>query len=354
MSVSTAGLQPAGPGRADPATLLRIYRVAVVTRAVDERLWILSRQGHVSFVLTGRGHEIAQVASTCALRPGFDSAWPYYRDLGVALALGVHPYEIMLSTMARAADPHNGGRQLNAHFSSPELRLGSVSSEIAAHLPHAVGAAWAAEVRGEGAVAVCWFGEGASSEGATHEAINLAAIHRLPVVFICENNRYAISVPLDQQVAGGSVAARGSGYGIPGQTVDGCDAAAVLAATTAVVDRARAGHGPSLLELDVPRMTPHSSQDDDAYRSEAERSAAIERDPLPRLRGELFELGALDPEADRRIWAEARDFISRCADAALEQPYPDPERRRRWLYAGDPPHQYHLDPRLEAWPGVWS
>src|SRR5579864_6865233 len=128
----------------DNQLLLRIYRVVLATRAVDERLWILSRQGRVSFVLTARGHEVAQVASVAAMRRGHDSAWPYYRDMGVGLALGVSPYEVFLGALARADDPHSGGRQLTAHLSSPSLRIGSISSEVAAHIPHAVGAAYAA------------------------------------------------------------------------------------------------------------------------------------------------------------------------------------------------------------------
>ena len=145
---------------------------------------MLSRQGRAGFVLTARGHEVAQVASALAVRIGVDSAWLYYRDLGVGLTLGVTPYEIFLGALAKATDPHSGGRQLTAHFSSRELRIGSISSEVGAHLPHAVGAAYAARVLGQDSVAVCWFGDGASSEGATHEAMNIAAVHRLPVVFI--------------------------------------------------------------------------------------------------------------------------------------------------------------------------
>jgi 2-oxoisovalerate dehydrogenase E1 component alpha subunit len=343
-----------GANGTDHRLLGRIYRVAVTCRALDERFWILSRQGLASFVLTARGHEVAQVASAAVARRGHDSAWPYYRDMAVGLALGVHPYEFFLAALGRAADPHSGGRQLNAHLSSPRLRIGSVSSAIAAHIPHAVGAAYAARVLGQDAVALCWFGEGASSEGATHEAMNLAAIHRLPVVFLCENNGYAISVPLRLQVAGESVAARAAAYGLPGQSVDGTYAAASLAATRAAVARARAGEGPSVVEFAVPRMSPHSSQDDDAYRTAAQRSAAEERDPLPRLRAELMELGLLDRRADERLWESARELALRSADAAQARPQPPPDRRRRWLFAGDPPHEYELDPSLEPWSGVFD
>src|SRR5215212_10326198 len=181
------------------------------------------------------------------------------------------------------------------HLSSPRLRLGSVSSEIAAHLPHAVGAAYAAQVLGEDRVAVAWFGDGATSEGGTHEAMNLAGIHKLPVVFFCENNGLAISVPHELTMPVRTFAERASAYGMPGITVDGTDALAVYRATRQAVERARAGQGPSVVEALVPRITSHSSQDDDSYRTEAERAAAEARDPLPRLREELMEYGLLQP-----------------------------------------------------------
>jgi 2-oxoisovalerate dehydrogenase E1 component alpha subunit len=320
------------------ARLLRIFRVSLMTRAVDERLWIQSRQGRAGFVLTGRGHEIAQVASAAALQQGHDSAWPYYRDLGVGLALGVSPYEVFLGAMARADDPHTGGRQLTAHFSSPGLRIGSVSSEVAAHVPHAVGAAYAARVRGEDAVAVCWFGDGAASEGATHEAMNLAGVHRLPVVFICENNGWAISVPARLQMPVASVAERAQAYGIPGATIDGTDAQAVFDASRQAVERASCGNGPSLLEVRVFRMTPHSSQDDDAYRTRDEVRAAVSADPLPRLQSTLIDRGVLTEQSAGDLGASITAAVLRDQERALRQPDPEPSRARQWLYAGDAPH----------------
>jgi 2-oxoisovalerate dehydrogenase E1 component alpha subunit len=234
-------------GRDQRTALLDVYRLAQLTRAMDERLWAFSRQGRAGFVLTGRGHEVAQIASARALRVGHDSAWPYYRDLGVGIALGVTPYEVFLGALARADDPHSGGRQLTGHLSSRTLRIGSVSSEVGAHVPHAVGAAYAERVLGGDAVAVCWFGDGAASEGAVHEAMNLAAVQRLPVVFVCENNGWAISVPLELQMAVGSVADRAATYGMPGSSIDGTDARAVLDASRDAVERARRGDGPSLV-----------------------------------------------------------------------------------------------------------
>ena len=324
--------------------LLRIYRVVVTTRIVDERLWMLARQGRSSFVLTGRGHEVAQVASAAPMRPRYDSAWPYYRDMGVALALGVTPYEIFLGAMGRATDPHTGGRQLTMHLASPDKLLGSISSAIAAHIPHAVGAAYAAWVRETDRVALCWFGDGAASEGATHEAMNLAAVHRLPVVFICENNRLAISVPLELQMPVASVAERASAYAMPGSSVDGTDAHAVLDATRTAVERARRGDGPSLIEARVPRIVPHSSQDDDAYRSAEERAAAAAMDPLPRLRAELMERGFLSEAEDERLRADLSARVIAAADRAWEQPEPEAARARRWLFAGQPPLPITADP----------
>ena len=335
--------------------LLRIYRVAVLTRAVDQQLWLLSRQGRAGFVLTARGHEVAQIASAAAMRRGQDSAWLYYRDMGVGLALGVTPYEILLGALARGADPHSGGRQLTTHLSSPALRIGSVSSAIAAHVPHAVGAAYAARLRGEESVAMCWFGDGATSEGATHEAMNLAAIHRLPVVFLCENNGLAISVPQRLQMPVERVSERAAAYAMPGESVDGTDAEAVYRAARAAVERARGGGGPSLVEMRVPRITPHSSQDDDAYRTDEERAAAAAADPLPRLRETLVERGMLAVDEDERMVREAREQVVADEDLALAMPEPAPERARCWLFAGDPPHGgVALPARYAGWTGVFD
>jgi 2-oxoisovalerate dehydrogenase E1 component alpha subunit len=323
---------------AERALLRRIYEVLLLSRAVEERFWLLARQGVASFVLTPRGHDVAQIASGAAVRRGHDSVWPYYRDMALALALGLTPYELFIGSLGRAGDPHSGSRQLTLHLSSPRLRIGSVSSEIAAHLPHAVGAAYAAKVLGEDRVAVAWFGDGASSEGATHEAMNLAGIHKLPVVFFCENNGLAISVPHELQMPIRSLAERGPAYGMPGVCVDGTDALAVYRATRQAVDRARAGFGPSLIEAIVPRITSHSSQDDDQYRTPAEKAAAEARDPLPRLRAELREFGLLEPGEEEQLQRAAHARALAEADRALAQPEPEPGRARRWLYAGDPPH----------------
>ena len=316
----------------DDGQLRELHRLVSVTRVVDERLWALSRQGRAGFVLTARGHEIAQIASVVAMRVGHDSAWPYYRDLGVGIAMGISPYEIFVGALRRGTDPHSGGRQLTAHFSSAPLKLGSISSEVGAHLPHAVGAAYAARVLESDAVAMCWFGDGAASEGAAHEAMNFAGVHRLPVVFVCENNGLAISVPVELQTAA-PVATRAAGYGMPGTTLDGTDPDAVFDATTDAIGRARQGDGPSLLELLVPRIVPHSSQDDESYRTDADRAAAAARDPLARLRDRLVADGVLDKDAIEQEHHAVETEVRADLDKALAEPPPDPSRYAMWMYA---------------------
>jgi 2-oxoisovalerate dehydrogenase E1 component subunit alpha len=338
-SVTPSSVSSLTPQQEDEV-LLRIYRAVLTCRIVDERMWIMSRQGRAGFVLTGRGHEVAQVSVAAAMRIGVDSAWLYYRDMAAAIMLGVTPYELLLGCLGRADDPHSGGRQLSIHLSSPRLRIGSMSSAVAGHLPHAVGAAYAARVLGEDSVAVCLFGDGATSEGATHEAMNFAGIHRLPVVFVCENNGYAISVPTSLQIAGESFAARACAYGMPGTRVDGTDARAVYSAARQAIECARAGGGPSVIEAMVPRMTPHSSQDDDAYRTVEEHAAAEAADPLPKLRRELEVRGLLDAASDRWMHDSIAQEVEAAEQRAMSQPEASPERARQWLYAGDPEHPY--------------
>src|SRR5262249_52972485 len=194
-----------------------------LARALDERMWTISRQGKAPFVTPVRGHEAVQVGSAQALRAGVDWVVTYYRDWAVALTLGVTPYDCLLSLLGKRDDPFSGGRQLPGHFSVPALRLLSPSSAVATQIPHAVGLGLAASLRGEQAVAIVYFGDGATSEGDFHEAASFAGVHRLPVVFLCENNQYAISVPLPRQIPTPTVAERAAAYGFPGVRVDGND-----------------------------------------------------------------------------------------------------------------------------------
>ena len=228
-----------------------MYRYVALARALDERMWILNRAGRIPFVISGQGHEGAQVGIAWAFQRGHDWIAPFYRSIATCLTFGMSPRDILTAQYATANDPSSGGRQMPGHYGSHEHNLVSVSSPVATQLLHAVGIALAAKVRKTGQVAMTSMGEGSSNQGDVHEGLNFAAIHRLPFVFVVENNGYAISVPLARQVAGSSVADRAAGYGIPGVTVDGSDVLACYAAARDAVDRARAGEGPTLIEAKV-------------------------------------------------------------------------------------------------------
>lgn len=311
------------PGIA-PEALLGAYRKMVLTRTLDERVWQLNRQGRAALVASSQGHEGAQIGSVAALRPGTDLFYTYYRDLGVMISVGMTPAQIMLAYMAREGEPMSGARQFPSQGAMPELGLINLSNVVATHLPQAVGAALAMRMQGRDGVVAVYFGDGASSTGDCHEAMNFAAVHRLPVIFVCENNGYAISVPVSKQMAVDGVASRAAGYGMPGVTVDGSDAVAVYEVTAAAAERARAGDGPTLIEAMVERFKPHTGDDDHTrYRSAPELEAALERDPVTVLRSQLMASGVLSDAVDAEITNAARREIDEATDYAEAAPLPD-------------------------------
>lgn len=308
-----------------PETLREMYRLLTLTRAIDERMWQLNRAGKAPFVVSGQGHEAAQIGAAFGLDRDRDIILPYYRDLGLSVAFGLTAADIMLSALARAADPLSGGRQMPSHYSSARHRIITGSSVVASQLSIATGTAYAAKLRGTGQVSLTGFGEGASSEGDFHEALNFAGIHRLPVIFLCQNNRYAISVPQDKQMAIDNVADRATGYGFPGVIVDGTDLLAVYAVVKAAADRARRGDGPTLIEAKLYRFHPHSSDDDDrTYRGQDEVSAWRAHDPVTRFATRLAELGIYGEGELEAIAADVREEVNAATDAAEESPLPDP------------------------------
>ncbi len=312
---ATAGL--------DTKDLLEMYRQMVLCRTLDERIWQLNRQGKAAIVASAQGHEAAQIGSVWALRRGQDNFFIYYRDLAVLLTLGLTPREIMLGFLARAGEPLSGARQFPTHGALPRLRLYNLSNVVATQVPQAVGAALASRMRGEDAVTIVYFGDGASSVGDCHEGMNFAGIHKLPVIFFCENNRYAISVPLHRQMAVESVASRAAGYGFPGVSVDGTDIVAVYEATAEAARRARAGKGPTLIEAMVERYLPHTSDDDDRrYRAREEVAEARKRDPLKILRERLMGLGVLTEDMDQQLQAAARKEVNEATEYVEAAPYP--------------------------------
>ena len=322
-----------------PDDLLEMYRLVALARAVDERMWVLNRAGRIPFVISGQGHEGAQVGIAWALEKGKDWIAPFYRSIATCLTFGMSPRDIMTAQYATASDPSSGGRQMPGHYGSHEHNLVSVSSPVATQLLHAVGIALAAKIRKTGEVAMTMMGEGSSNQGDVHEGLNFAAIHRLPFVFVVENNGYAISVPLARQVAGESVADRAAGYGIPGVTVDGTDVLSCFRAAREAVERARQGDGPTLIEARVTRLTAHSSDDQQTkYRSEEELAAEKGHDPVPVFREQLRAAGILTDEAEQRIRASIEADVNDATDYAEAQPDPQPSTAMRWVFA-------------ESWPG---
>ena len=308
-----------------------MYRKMLLARKLDDRMWALNRQGRVPFVVSVSGHEATQVGAAFALDPQRDWSLPYYRDIAFNLAMGVSPKDVFLGVFAKAGDPASGGRQMPNHWSEPDLNIFTHSSVIATQFPHACGVAYELQRRGSDGVVIVMSGEGATSEGDWHEAMNFAGIHRLPLIFLIENNLYAISVPHAQEVAG-QVADRAQGYGISGVVVDGNDALAVYGATAAAVDRARRGDGPSLIEAKTYRYYAHTSDDDDKlYRTREEVEIWRRKDPIPNLHQYLVERRMLDAATEARIDAEVEDAINRAvAEADAE---PDPQDAVSRVYA---------------------
>ena len=313
---------------------LSMYRQMVLARAIDRRMWVLNRQGKAPFVISGQGHEAAQVAAAAAIRPGVDWVAPYYRDLAFCISLGMTPTDFMLSVFARAADPNSGGRQMPSHWSSRKLRIVTQSSTVATQVVHAAGIAYAAKVRGLDEVAVTTLGEGSTSEGDWHEALNFAGVHKLPFICMVEDNDYAISVPHRLQMGVDSVARRAAGYGVHGETVDGGDILAVYEVMRDAVARARAGEGATLVCAKVARFTSHSSDDDQRrYRPQEELEALLRRDPIERFRNYLFDEGLLTEEEDERVQQDAASEVQAAVETAEASPSPVPEDALKHVFA---------------------
>ena len=318
------------------ADLLAMYRMVALARALDERMWILNRAGRIPFVISGQGHEGAQVGIAWAFEKGHDWIAPFYRSIATCMTFGMSARDIMTAQYATAGDPSSGGRQMPGHYGSHVNNLVSVSSPVATQLLHAVGIALAAKIRKTGQVAMASMGEGSSNQGDVHEGLNFAAIHKLPFIFVVENNGYAISVPAAMEVSVEDVADRASGYGIPGVVVDGSDVLACYAAARDAVARARAGLGPSLIEAKVTRLTGHSSDDQQTkYRSEEDLATGRGHDALPRFRGQLRDAGVLTDEIEARLTAEIADAVEDATEYGESQPDPDPATAMRYVYAED-------------------
>lgn len=325
MTPTTADLS-----RDDLLTLLYWMRL---TRVFDERVHLLYNQGRIpGAAFSQRGHEAITVGSSFTLGPD-DLVAPVHRDLGVYLLRGITPRRVMAQMMGRATGPSRG-RDVNLHgMGDLSLNIFGYPSPLPDTLPLAVGAAMAFQYRGEPRVAMTYFGDGSASEGGCHEALNLAAVWRAPVVFICENNQYAYSTPVSKQMAVDHIADRAAGYGFPGVVVDGNDVLAVVEVARAAVDRARRGGGPTLIECKTMRMLGHAFHDDASY---VPRDLLVEweaRDPLRLYEARLREHGLVSDdelaELERRVTAEVDDAV----EYAEASPWPTPESVTEGVYA---------------------
>jgi len=318
----------------DTDDLVGMYRTILLARELDKRIWALNRQGRAAFVVSGQGHEGAQVGAAWAIRAGKDKVFPYYRDLALMLTLGMTPTEVMAGVFARADDPNTGGRQMPNHWGSRRLGVITGSSPIATQLPHASGLAFAQQIEGSDGVSLAFFGEGATARGDWHEALNFAGIHRLPVVFVCENNGYAISVPIAKESAVENVADRAHGYGCTGLIVDGNDPLDVYEAVQGAVQRAAAGEGPSLVEAKTYRYLAHTSDDDDrTYRSAEEVEAWRKKDPLQRMHQYLIEQRLLPHAREEEIIAEVKGLVEEATRVAEAMAEPAPETAYTKVFA---------------------
>jgi 2-oxoisovalerate dehydrogenase E1 component alpha subunit len=313
--------------------LLDIYYKMLLARTVGQRERMLNRMGKGPFAVTGEGHEATQVGTAFPLKTGYDWVVPYYRDIGVALTIGQSPRDLLLAHLSRADDISSGGRNMPSHFSDPHLRIVSGSAPVATHLPHAAGIALASKLRGLDEVTVVYTGDGGTSTGDCHEAMNFAGVHRLAVIFVIENNQYAISVPTRKQFAVRDISIRAQSYGFPGVTVDGNDVLAVYAASKEAVERARRGDGATLIEAKTYRLVPHTSDDDDRrYRSREEVEQWTAKDPLIRYRTWVKQHDVTDERVLDELHEKAAREVDEATDEAEKAPTPAPESALRHVF----------------------
>jgi 2-oxoisovalerate dehydrogenase E1 component alpha subunit len=312
-----------------------MLRNMYLQRMLDNRGFQLNRQGKIPFATGSEGHEGIHAGAALAFERGKDVLVPYYRDIGLCIGIGMPPLQALLSMFARGQDV-SGGRQFPNHYSSHALGILSISSIIAAHCSHAVGAAYAMKLRKQsGRAVLCTFGEGATSEGEWHESINFASIHKLPIVFLCENNGWAISTPSEHQMAVRDVVDKAPGYGLPGVKVDGSDPIATYAVLAGVMDRARSGGGPTLVEATCYRFLSHTTDDDDrTYRTREEIERHRNLDPVPRFEALLAEHGILASDDASKMKRDVLAEVNALTDEAEALPYPAAAELYTNLYEG--------------------
>jgi 2-oxoisovalerate dehydrogenase E1 component len=350
----------------EPEQLIRIYRLMYLSRRTDDREILLKRQQKIFFQVSGAGHEALLVAAGMALKPGYDWFYPYYRDRAICLTLGVTVEDMLLQSVGAAADPASGGRQMPSHWSNPDLHIVSQSSSVTTQCLQAVGCAEAGRYlathpgaadqrQGDYSqfkathfhgdeVTYVSLGEGATSEGEFWEAMSSASSMRLPVLFVVEDNGYAISVPVNVNTPGGNISQLVANF--PNfffAEVDGTDPVESYAAFTQAVKHCRSGKGPAFVHGHVIRQYAHSFSDDEGlYRSEAERQREAALDPLPKLQMRLLRDGILDPAAINRLEQEVDEEVRIASERVLRAALPEISSIERHVYSED------LNPASEA------
>src|SRR3974390_393347 len=352
-------------GSLSPQEMVEIYRLMYLSRKLDDREILLKRQQKIFFQVSGAGHEALQVGAGLALRPGYDWFFPYYRDRALCLTLGVTPTEMFLQAVGAGTDPASGGRQMPTHWSSRQLNIVSTSSSTATQVLHAVGCAEAGRYftrhpgaaakvdgdyrefrevtfHGDEVVLTC-IGEGSTSQGEFWEALNTASNKKLPVLFMVEDNGYAISVPVEVQTAGGNISRLVSGFpNFHFEEVDGTDPVTSYAAVKRAADYCRAGKGPAFVHAHVIRPYSHSLSDDERlYRPDVERQRDAARDPISRMQLFLIRENILDEKGINQLEKQVEEELQAAVDRALEAPLPQPDTIYNFVYSPD------LDPTSE-------
>ncbi len=326
-------------------TLLDMYWHMLLSRRTDERAWVLHRQGKIAFHISGMGHEATQVGAAFAINRGVDYVVPYYRDLALVMALGITPRDFMLSLFGKAGEISSKARQMPSHWGSKAHHILSTSSPVATQVPQAAGMAFAIKYQRENGLldpndaaqprlALTCLGEGSTSQGEWHEGMNWAGVHTLPFICIVQNNNYAISVPIEQQMAVSHVAERAIAYGVQGVTVDGTDILAFYDVMRAAVARAYNGEGATLIEAKCYRLTPHSSDDDDrSYRPREEVEEAKRTDAILRYEQHLMGRGILSDALKQDYEQRARQMVDEAQRYAENAPYPEESSLYEDIYA---------------------
>lgn len=324
---------------------LTLYRKVLSVFYVEERMKAFARQGKCSFVASSRGHELIQAAMASLLKPGHDWFFTYYRSKATAIGLGLPLRDVFLGMLGRAGDPNSGGRNMPEHFSSRALNLVSQTACTGSQYLPAVGAAKAVKREGGDALVYVESGEGATSEGEFFESLNWVARESLPILYVIQNNGYAISVPQSTQTVS-SVRRIAEAFGIHAIELDGTSPDQIYSQVPALISAIRAGNGPALIEAKVPRLDPHSSSDDHRkYRSDEDLRHLAELDPLPKLEKLLLAAGMLSLSQVEEIRREVKREVEAAADWADAQPAPDGRELMAHIYAKTPPMPESRPPR---------